>query len=130
MGMFDYFCIEDYSVHEELQKVQPTDVEVEHNKDLQWQTKSLNCMMDTYTLLKDGRLMRKGSAMDGWSYDPVETVEEVYPYHGFIEIHDSRVLAWKSPFKPSKTRWISVTLKMTSGVLEDVRINEDKIYDR
>lgn len=134
MGMFDYFVIEDYSVHPELEKVAPTPDELESMKKSidydAWQTKSLDSMMDTYKLLDDGTILK---ITHDWDYgapsDTTEIKEEPFPYHGVIRVHDYRTLEYHEEGDSKKTRWIALSLYFTSGKLTGVEIDEDKIEE-
>lgn len=134
MGMFDYFVIEDYSIHPELEKVVPTKEEVEAMKKStdygEWQTKSLDCFMETYKLLKDCTLLK---ITHDWEYgtpaDTTEIKEEPFPYHGVINAHDYRILEYYEDGHSKKTRFIGIKLTFTAGKLTDVNIKEDKIEE-
>lgn len=140
MGMFDYFFIADYSIHPNLQKVQPTDEELNNMKKApdygEWQTKSLDCLMDHYTLNKDGTITKLKMSYDYCGEEKENTIPQPFPYHGVIRIHYYRVLEYYKKEevdgiseKSKKTRFIAVELVFTSGMLNDVLIVEDRIAE-
>ena len=76
-------------------------------QNLQFQTKDLECLLDHYTITRDGRLMRHAKRE---SHGPEQDVE--WPYHGDICIYDSdpdkahQLLEYVVRFTHGHVEWI------------------------
>jgi hypothetical protein len=77
------------------------------HQDLAFQTKSLECLMGTYTITRDGRLVRKAWSLRG---GPEVDREAEWPMHGDIEIYTS-----------VERDWIEYVVRFTHGRVEWIR---------
>ena len=133
MGMFDYFSIEDYSIHPQLEKIKPSDEEP-YLGAFDWQTKSLDCLLDVYVLTKE-KTLYKNEVYDSIGEKNDTPESKFFPYSGSIDIGDYRVLEFWSEEelegldyiynRPKVVRCIDLKLIFNCGVLSDVSITSD-----
>jgi len=77
---------------------------------LDFQTKNLECLMDEYTLTRDGRLVRRaGTGFGGEGLDR----DAEWPLHGDIRIYTS--------VKTETPSWIEYVVRFTHGQVEWIR---------
>lgn len=93
MGMFD-------TIHCEVP------LPVAEHQSLAFQTKNLECLLDTYTITGDGRLVRH--ARRGWREETDHDVE--WPLHGDIRFYTSK-----------DKEWIEYVARFTHGRVEWIR---------
>ena len=120
--------------------------EKEHDSIRSWQTKDLECVLGTYYITAEGRLLSDESLyeepleIENWNGFPV--VNTVGPgsrdtnYHGllrfyslFPENHD-----WSDDYDPNlKQEWIEYEAKFTDGTLVDIKqipgVDWEKVWD-
>jgi len=75
---------------------------------LEYQTKDLECLLDNYTITRDGRLVRHASRFGGGPGHDIE-----WPLHGDISIYTS--------VKGEDPRWVEYVVRFTHGRVEWVR---------
>lgn len=114
MGMFDRFVIEDYSLHENLKPYQKVE-----EYDGEWQTKSLDRGLDTYTLKSDGYLYKRNFPVGYEEFD-TEVEDEIFKFHGIIDIHNYINIEYWEENKPKVCWDVVLELKFTDGKLEKV----------
>src|SRR5436305_3215068 len=80
------------------------------HQDLDFQTKNLECLMDTYTITQDGRLVRRAGI--GFGGEGLDRDTE-WPLHGDIRIYTS--------VKTETPSWIEYVVRFTHGRVEWIR---------
>ena len=83
------------------------------HQNLEFQTKSLECLLDEYTITRDGKLVRHANRGPFGRPGLVADVE--WPIHGDIEIYQSLERA------PGKPTWVEYIVRFTHGRVEWVR---------
>jgi hypothetical protein len=78
---------------------------------LDFQTKNLECLLDTYTITVDGRLVRRARRGWGAGAGPERDIE--WPLHGDIRIYTS--------VKSEDPPWVEYVVRFTHGVVEWIR---------
>jgi len=78
---------------------------------LDFQTKNLECALDTYTITQDGRLVRR--ARRGWGAEAVLDRDIEGPLHGDIRIYTS--------VKSEEPSWVEYVVRFTHGCVEWIR---------
>ncbi len=81
------------------------------HQDLDFQTKNLECFLDTYTITVDGRLVRRARRGWGAGAGPERDIE--WPLHGDIRIYTS--------VKSEDPPWVEYVVRFTHGVVEWIR---------
>lgn len=84
------------------------------HQDLEYQTKDLECLLDTFTITRDGRLIHH--ARRGWK-GPVRDFE--WPLHGDVSIYTSL------PAPDASHTWIEYVVRFTHGLVEWIRPLEE-----
>ena len=85
------------------------------HQDLDFQTKNLECALDTYTITQDGRLVRR--ARRGWETGEVLDRDVEWPLHGDIRLYAS--------VKSEDPSWIEYAVRFTHGRVEWIRPLEE-----
>jgi hypothetical protein len=85
------------------------------HQDLDFQTKNLECTLDTYTITRDGRLVRR--ARRGWGAGAVLDRNVEWPLHGDIKIYTS--------VKTEDPPWVEYVVRFTHGRVEWIRPLEE-----
>ena len=83
------------------------------HQDLEYQTKDLECAMDTYTITREGRLVYH--ARRGWR-GPIRDIE--WPVHGDVSIYTSHT-------SDASRTWIEYVVRFTDGCVEWIRPLEE-----
>jgi len=85
------------------------------HQDLDFQTKDLECLLDTYIITREGRLVQQATNR-GWGADLDHDVE--WPLHGDIRIYTSVK-------EEDTTSWIEYVVRFTHGRVEWIRPFEE-----
>jgi hypothetical protein len=83
------------------------------HQDLDFQTKNLECALDTYTITRDGRLVRRAGS--GWGANLDRDVE--WSLHGDIRIYTS--------VKSEDPSWVEYVVRFTHGRVQWIRPLEE-----
>lgn len=88
------------------------------HQDLDFQTKDLECLLDTYTITREGRLVQH--AKSGWGAERLEHDVE-WPLHGDLRFYTS--------VKTEEPSWIEYVARFTHGRVEWIRPIEEVRQD-
>lgn len=86
------------------------------HQELDFQTKNLECGMDTYTITRDGRLIRRAPKS---GRGPIRDIE--WPLHGDIRIYTSL----RNEDSPDSRTWVEYVVRFTHGCVEWIRPYEE-----
>ncbi len=110
MGMYDRIIFEDIEVFKELKQFKKF-------SDVDWQTKSFDCLMDTYIIDKDGLLFRNSNDWGEYA-ERIDTRPKQINYHGIVNVG----------FYSVTDKWDNKTVKTTDSVELHLWFNEGKMY--
>jgi len=88
------------------------------HQELEYQTKDFECLLERYTITRDGRLMRHAGS-EGWGPRLDRDIE--WPLHGDIRMYTS--------VKSEDPSWIEYVVRFTHGVVEWIRPLEEVRQD-